>query len=272
MTRVRKIPNRKTLTGPAPLESSDLDIMRSVKWGRVLRTFQAALSLTGRGQTRFYGVWNELLDYAFLVSERVNLVFLVWPRTAPIHDLDTWRTDRKIDSSTWEFLVCTPPDLQVVLFVQIHDPYDLDLASARAEADLKVRARCEVHAVQSKLPNLYAISAFGNMVRFYTANKETGVISPPAAPPPLGQVMPADHLEDAWNVDILSPTGLHKMRRIVKDITIAMCKLNLENVATASDEEVLNVGQREGGEDGDKLPRDDDSECEEEKRSKKQKM
>ncbi|KAI0740271.1 hypothetical protein C8Q76DRAFT_566796, partial [Earliella scabrosa] len=118
------------------------------------------------------------------------------------------------DSFTREFLVCTP-DLQVVLFVQIHDPCDLDLASARAEADLKVRARYNVHTLQSSLPNLYAISAFGNMVRFYTANKETGVISPPHVPLPSGQAMPADHLEDSWNVDILSHTGLRKMRRIV---------------------------------------------------------
>ncbi|KAI0740247.1 hypothetical protein C8Q76DRAFT_592638, partial [Earliella scabrosa] len=119
-------------------------------------------------------------------------------------------------------LVCTL-DGQVVLFVQIHDDHDVDIASYRAAADVKVRARYKVHACNTQLPNLYAISAFGNMVRFYTGNKGTGNISPPCVPLPLGQATPADYLEDAWTVDILSLAGLQKMRQMVQDI-VAMCK------------------------------------------------
>ncbi|KAI0740245.1 hypothetical protein C8Q76DRAFT_591888, partial [Earliella scabrosa] len=102
-----------------------------------------------------------------------------------------------------------------VLFVQIHDIRHIDLASARAEADLKIRARYDIHLHKSKLPNLYAISAFGNMVRFYCGNKATGKILPLYVPFPSDRAIPPDHLQDDWSVDILSHTGLRKMRRIV---------------------------------------------------------
>ncbi|KAI0740302.1 hypothetical protein C8Q76DRAFT_595379, partial [Earliella scabrosa] len=122
-----------------------------------------------------------------------------------------------------ELFVCTH-DRDVLLFVQMNDVSQLRSPSARADADARIRAAYNVYVHKSKYPTLYAISAFGNLVRFYKGTKHTGIVSPAYVRRAWHRMVPANYLEGAWKVDILSHTGLQKMRRLVKYIA-AMCNV-----------------------------------------------
>lgn len=200
-------------------------------------TFADALETTRDNVSLFSGGWSRLLDKSFPESEIIGVQTQPAPYSIhPVMELIVYLFSQPDDRPT--------PVRDMLLFVELRDIRDLDRPSARADADAQVRARYNDHLHESRIPVLYAISAFGNKVRFYKANKDTGIISPAYVPPSSKEALPpADYLRDGWNVDILSHGGRLKMRRIVKEV-LAMSRANIENglnvAATAgSDEQVV---------------------------------
>ncbi|KAI0740253.1 hypothetical protein C8Q76DRAFT_689191 [Earliella scabrosa] len=232
MSNSAPFPNR----GAYPLK-----IMHINDWGtKVNIAFKSALADRGPTENRFFGAWNELLLCAFQLLEGAHLgvEFVVWPMTSPSHVCDNSQPYQKgLKFRVLELLVCTT-DGRPLLFVEIKDIRQLGVPHARAVADAQIRALYTTHAVQSPVPVLYAISAFGNMVSFYKGCTETGAVSPTYVRRPSTRMLPADFLKNAWNVDILSHTGLRKMRRIVKEI-VEMCttKTELKLLVPSCDEE-----------------------------------
>lgn len=56
------------------------------------------------------------------------------------------------------------------------------------------------------LSRLWGISFCGTALRVYCGDVATGSVAPPSE----------DDLEEAWNIDLLSPEGFSKVKKIVK--------------------------------------------------------
>ncbi|KAI0740255.1 hypothetical protein C8Q76DRAFT_587287, partial [Earliella scabrosa] len=105
-----------------------------------------------------------------------------------------------------------------VFFVEIKDPRNLGMASARDEADKQVRGRYDVFLKGCEIPFLHGISAFGHMVRFYKGVQSTGKISPPRVAVSKIYELNNDYLQDGWGLDILSDAGREKMTTVAHEI------------------------------------------------------
>jgi hypothetical protein len=55
---------------------------------------------------------------------------------------------------------------------------------------------------------LCGLSFVGQSLRVYYGDIATGTIVPPLE----------DHIEEAWNIDLLSPEGFAKMKEVVREV------------------------------------------------------
>ena len=64
---------------------------------------------------------------------------------------------------------------------------------------------------------MWGLSFVGPSLRVYCGDVAIGTVVPPLD----------DHIEEAWNIDILSPVGFMRMKKIVRDVVDAAVQLNV---------------------------------------------
>ena len=158
-------------------------------------------------ESRYYPGYNKLLAHCF----RDSLDYTVSPQPPPIASRES------VDSMLW--LLVFDGDLKPVLLVEVKDDSWLSRPGTRERADAQMRARFQDILVECPLTKLYGISFIGTKMRVYTGDVAALKLSPPHSPrPDANRMLPIDHLEGEWALDIFSPEGFAKMQEIVRFI------------------------------------------------------
>lgn len=96
----------------------------------------------------------------------------------------------------------------------------------RVEADKFMRQKYNTLLSPGTCPlsRLWGLSFVGPSLRVYRGDVATGTVVPPLD----------DHIEEAWNIDILSPAGFMKMKEIVRDVADAATQRNVVTLVPSS--------------------------------------
>jgi hypothetical protein len=86
-----------------------------------------------------------------------------------------------------------------------HVQNDVSL-NGRVKADQQMRQRYDALLTKCPLSRLWGMSFVGTALRVYYGDVTTGSVVPPSE----------DHLDQAWNIDLLSAEGFAKVKQIVK--------------------------------------------------------
>lgn len=78
----------------------------------------------------------------------------------------------------------------------------------RVKADQLIRQKIDTLLTECPLSRLCGLSFVGPSLRVYYGDVATGTIVPPLE----------DHIEEVWNIDILSPEGFAKMKEVVREV------------------------------------------------------
>jgi len=131
--------------------------------------------------------------------------------------------------STFPVLVAPEKHEFNSLYISIHGADFLPLLITHVQSDVSPRGRIKADKLMRQkyntllfrekcpLPRLWGLSFVGPSLRVYCADVNTDTIVPPLE----------DHIEEAWNIDILSPAGFAKMKEIVRDVMDAATQLNV---------------------------------------------
>ena len=159
-------------------------------------------------ESRYYSGYNKMLTHCFRDSLDYTVAPQVPPPIAPRESLDFM---------VW--LLVFDEDLKPVLLVEVKDDSWLSRPSTREGADAQMRARYEDILVECPLTKLYGISFIGTKMRVYSGDFAALELTPPPSPrPDANRILPKDHLEGEWELDIFSPEGFAKMQEIVRFI------------------------------------------------------
>ncbi len=133
----------------------------------------------------YFGLYTRLLFHCFDPSE-----VIVSPEKLDFDSIYLIVTD----------MACRP-------LLVTHVENDISL-NGRFKADAQMRQRYDSLFAKCPLPILWGLSFVGPYLRVYRGDVATGSITTP-----LG-----DCLEEAWNIDFLSPEGFATIKEIVGDI------------------------------------------------------
>jgi len=114
----------------------------------------------------------------------------------------------------FEILLVNKP----VLFLELKPPSHLNLLSKHQAADKHIRSRMTDVVATCPLETLYAVSALGGRLCFYsldTTDSDAEIMPAiPRHPTKMNDTAPADR----WACDILESTGEERLRQIVQKI------------------------------------------------------
>src|SRR6266568_3715536 len=93
------------------------------------------------------------------------------------------------------------------------------MSRGRVKADKLMRQKYNtlLSTVTCPLSRLFGLSFVGPSLRVYCGDVATGTIVPPSE----------DHIEEAWEINILSSAGFTKMKEVVRDVVDAAIQLNV---------------------------------------------
>ncbi|KAI9451965.1 hypothetical protein F5148DRAFT_1237750 [Russula earlei] len=103
-----------------------------------------------------------------------------------------------------------------VLFLEIKEPAEITLKSAREEADSQMRKRMGDLAPICPLDTLNGVSAFGTQLSFYTYDKHTHIL--PARIPPHPKLETDTAPLNRWDCNILEDEGVQRFQDLVAEI------------------------------------------------------
>ena len=101
--------------------------------------------------------------------------------------------------------------------VEVKPPADVCFPSTRREADQQLRRRLVDNSVDTKIPVLHGISAFGTKIAFYNYDLATKVTEPRKITPDPELVTDAAP-EEWWAFDILEEEGAKKFQDVVENV------------------------------------------------------
>ncbi|KIM37625.1 hypothetical protein M413DRAFT_76874 [Hebeloma cylindrosporum] len=160
----------------------------------------------------YYAPYNKLLNFLFPPDGP----FTVGPQTHLIAE------SRKCIDFLVEYLVFW--ENVPVFILDIRAGPKLGLVSAREEADLQIRRRLRDLIDICPLPKLYAISAMGTKLCFYTAENGRAIIPP--------RIVADDQLVtdtapvERWDCDVLEAEGAARLKALVHEIHQACAHLD----------------------------------------------
>ncbi len=148
-------------------------------WPEYIINFASSAKVSGY----YFGLYNKLLFNLFRPPD-----FMLAPE--------------KSDFDTIYFIIYTK-DYRPLLIVNVQNDVSLH---AQIKADQQMRQRYDALLTKCPLSHLWGMSFVGTALRVYCGDVTTGSVVPPSE----------DHLEQAWNIDLLSPEGFAKVKQIVK--------------------------------------------------------
>ncbi|KAK6981425.1 hypothetical protein R3P38DRAFT_3114171 [Favolaschia claudopus] len=185
-------------------------------WPAPLKTiFEVSRATLGTLEHRYYGPYDKLLNYCFNGFD-----YFVAPQAPPRND-----TTETVDFVV--YLVVMDKRRQPVFLIEVKDDSHLEAPSKRVAADLQMRARFDDLLYKCPLPILHGLSVMGTTMRVYSGDAKAMTLDPPRVPTSPDHVLDRNHLEGAWNVDILSARGFAKMKEIVSYIKTTSPDLNV---------------------------------------------
>lgn len=176
--------------------------------GAIVDRFERAVrDQFSQSESRYYGPWNVLLHYVFVLP---GFRYMVAPQSPT--------TDGSRDAVDFiTYLVMNPED-KPVLFVEVKDDSSATTPDLRFQADAQMRDRYKTMLARCPISCLWGISAMGPLVRIYCGDRETRDIHPAHVErPDADRILPPDFLAGEWSLDVTSPQGFNKME-IVGDI------------------------------------------------------
>jgi len=108
----------------------------------------------------------------------------------------------KSDINTIYFIVYTK-DYRPVLIVNVQNDVSLQ---GRIKGDQQMRQRYDALLTECPLSHMWGMSFVGTALRIYCGDVTTGSVVPPSE----------DNLEQAWNIDLLSPEGFAEVKQVAK--------------------------------------------------------
>lgn len=178
---------------------------------KVLRQFQAVPA--NCNESDFHGPYNKLLYHCF----PPNTDFTVVPQ---------YLKSASRDSA--DFIVCFEIHLEnkPVLIVELKDPTTIQHISTRAEADDQIRRRIIDRAEHCPLDTLYAVSALGTKLCFYSLDvkNRAAKINPPRIdrdPDTVYDCAPTER----WDRDVLEASGEDKLLAVINEIKAGCAEL-----------------------------------------------
>ena len=168
-----------------------------------MRSFFIAGTKSTASEKSFYGPWNRLLNTMFPVDSKFEVV----PESPPVtlHEV--------VDFLILFIYVEGTP----VFVVEVKPPADVCFPSTRREADQQLRRRLVDNSVDTKIPVLHGISAFGTKIAFYKFDLATKVMEPRQITPDPELVTDAAP-EEWWAFDILEEEGVKKFQDVVENV------------------------------------------------------
>ena len=103
-----------------------------------------------------------------------------------------------------------------VFFVEMKEPRNIALKSARDEADKQMRKRMGDLAPRCPLDTLNGVSAFGTRLAFYAYDKQTRILPSRISPDSERETDTAPL--DRWDCDILEDEGGQRFQDLVAEI------------------------------------------------------
>jgi len=149
----------------------------------------------------FYGPYNKLLCTLFPADSN----YTISPQAYP---LATFR--EPVDFSV-EY------DANPVFILEIRDPKDLSVPSARQEADDQIRRRMVDLAESCPIPIFHAVSAFGTCLSFYALDKTAPVPLVAHAKSHATNIPPPNR----WDCDILEEKGGNRFKAVIEAVKVA---------------------------------------------------
>ncbi|KAF8192776.1 hypothetical protein K438DRAFT_2134248 [Mycena galopus ATCC 62051] len=146
-------------------------------------------------EDQYYGPYNKMLNCCF----SGNFDFVVAPQAPSYYDRDALPTSSASSYSTSNRSLSSSSRSNTPRLTFVSRP--------NAKKQLN-------HAFP--VPKFYGLSVFGTNMRVYCC--DSGEISPWVVPNDSNQILPNEHLENRWSVDILSDKGFSEMKRIVNYI------------------------------------------------------
>ena len=169
-----------------------------------MRSFFIAGTKSTASEKSFYGPWNRLLNTMFPVDSKFEVV----PESPPVtlHEVVDFLILLII------YVEGTP-----VFVVEVKPPADFRFPSKRQEANQQLRRRLVDNSVDTEIPVLHGISAFGTKIAFYNYDLATKVTEPRKITPDPELVTDATP-EEWWAFDILEEEGAKKFQDVVENV------------------------------------------------------
>ena len=125
-------------------------------------------------------------------------------------------------------------DLDTLVFIlEIKPPTHLPVLSARKDADNQIRKRFGEISHLIRIPKLYAISAIGRHLAYYTYENATGLVEPPRIDDSVSVVRDTAPIE-RWNSNVMGDEGYAKFIWMAEEIRTMTANLWYEFILSST--------------------------------------